>query len=76
MRLLMIITVLLVTGCDERKVTYIETEHGLVSFHRGYCEIGMLISNNGANIRDENNKPITCSGYVKLTDAQVKEKQR
>ncbi len=48
--------------------TYIETERGLVSFAIATCVLGMLTNADGVNILDENSKPITCTGYVKLTE--------
>lgn len=68
------LTVLLVAGCDRppRKSIYIETEKGLVSFSHGYCVLGMLVNNDRVNIRDENNKPITCVGRVRLTKEEAR----
>ena len=65
---------LLIAGCDTPppKYQYIETPRGLISYNKGYCELGMLISKDGVNIRDENNAPITCKGYIYLTREQVK----
>jgi len=42
-----------------------------MSFQRGYCELGMLVNNDIQNILNENNEPITCTGYIKLTEDQV-----
>lgn len=66
------LTVLLVAGCERkpRTTTYIETEKGLVYWGHGYCVLGMLVNNDRVNIRDEDNKPITCTGKVDLTKAE------
>lgn len=68
-------SLLLVAGCGDRPpptYQYIETPRGVISYTRGYCELGVLITNDGVNIRDENNSPITCTGYIQLTKEQVK----
>lgn len=68
MKVLIIILSLILFGCGEdRKYTYIETERGIVSYSVGYCTLGMLTNNDRDNIYDENNKPITCTGYIELT---------
>ena len=63
-----------ITGCDRspNKRQYIKTERGLIIYARGYCELGLLISNESINILDENGNPITCSGYISLTDKEAK----
>lgn len=55
---------------------YIKTPYGLISYSRGYCELGMLISNDGKNIRDKNDNPISCEGYVNLTRKQAKAQEK
>jgi hypothetical protein len=68
--MLLIITLLFLAGCEPTKSTYIKTERGLISFDHGYCVLGMLVNNDRDNILDEQSKPITCSGYIKLTPAE------
>jgi len=61
-------------GCGDNKPSkhkYIKTEKGLFSYAHGYCKLGMLVNNDHINIRDENDKPITCSGYIRLTPGEV-----
>lgn len=68
------LSAMLCAGCDDAppKVRkYIETPRGLIKYSAAYCELGMLVNNDRVNIRDENDKPITCSGYIKLTDDQA-----
>ncbi len=67
--ILVILMALFLFGCDRepRKITYIETERGIVSYGSGNCELGLLLNNQMQNILDENSNPITCSGYIKLT---------
>ena len=71
---------LIFQGCDKppKKHKYIETERGLVNYFGYYCELGMLLNNDRDNVMNENNKPITCSGYIELTKAEYLEatKQR
>jgi hypothetical protein len=75
--LIVLLSVLLVSlsGCESepRKITYIKTERGLMHYSAGYCELGMLTNNDRYNILDENSKPITCDGYIELTDAEKRE---
>jgi len=69
-KLLLISLLLFVTACGdgvERKYNYIVTERGIISYSHGYCELGLLLNNDRDNILDENNKPIKCSGMVKIT---------
>lgn len=47
-----------------------------MSYEAGYCELGMLTNNDRDNILDENSKPITCDGYIMLTDAEKREWQK
>jgi len=73
MKLLTVIVVLIMlTGCDRkpRKYTFVKTERGLIRFGIGYCNLGMLLNDEMINILDENSKPITCSGYIKLTQKE------
>ena len=63
---------LFITGCGEpRKYNYVVTEKGLVAYSQAYCTLGMLVNNAHINIRDENDKPITCSGMVRLTEEEA-----
>ena len=65
----------ILAGCEvePRKYKYIETERGLLSFGKGYCHLGMLTNNQGGNIYNEENKPITCTGYVYLTRQEAED---
>lgn len=65
-----LIVMALVSGCNERKYQYIKTDRGLLGYSIGYCALGMLTNNDGNNIYDENNNPITCDGYVYLSEAE------
>lgn len=56
---------------EETKPTYIETNRGLTAAGTMHCLLGLLVTSDGRNILDENSKPITCSGYVKLTKAEA-----
>lgn len=58
-------------GCEDNKRKYIETDRGFISYSRAYCDLGMLLNNDGKNIMDEKLKPITCSGYVYLTKEEI-----
>lgn len=64
----------LITGCHKSqppKLKYIKTPQGVISYAYGYCQLGMLVTNDSVNIYDADNKPITCSGYVYLTREQA-----
>lgn len=52
---------------------YIVTSMGLIAYTIGMCESGMLFSKDHVNFYDDNLQPITCSGYVELTDAEFKD---
>ena len=68
------LSALLVSACgEERTSRYIETERGLMGFGGGWCTLGMLTNNDRVNILDEEKMPITCDGYIDLTEAQKKE---
>ena len=62
-----IFSILLIAACNEPTSTFIITDRGLLNYNSGYCILGMLTNNDRDNIYDENNKPITCDGYIKLT---------
>ena len=59
----------ILSGCSESKL-YIITDGGLTHHWRASCVAGMLISNDGLNIVNTDSVPITCNGYIKLTDTQ------
>jgi hypothetical protein len=60
--------VVLVTACNlgDVRSEYVVTSKGVM---QGWvsCKLGMLLSGDNINIRDENDKPITCTGTVRLT---------
>ena len=63
-----------ITGSPPREPSkggYIETDRGLTAARTMHCLLGLLVTSDGRNILDENNKPITCSGYIKLTKAEA-----
>lgn len=68
-KIVMICVIMAIVGCDfsSRQYKFIETNRGLYPTERGYCVIGMLTSNNGMNIVDEDSKPITCTKTISLT---------
>lgn len=73
--ILFIISLLSVTAClPPAQSRYIQTDRGLMPYSRGYCELGILVSNDMHNIYDENSKPISCSGYVMLTKHEAAER--
>lgn len=74
MKNILLFIVLAVFGCVDRTphvYTYVDTEYGLVSYQKGDCVVGMLVSNSGNNILNVDKRPITCLGYVKLTKTEA-----
>ncbi len=39
----------------------------------GYCNMGLYMSKRGSNVLDKTGRPITCSGYIHLTDKEAEE---
>ena len=60
----------ILSGCDEPKKLYVITDGGLTHHWRASCVAGMLISSEGWNIVNADSVPITCNGYIKLTDSE------
>jgi len=62
-----------ISGCEvgPHKHSYVATERGLISFDHAYCELGLLLNNDRYNILDEDSKPVTCTGYVTLTEEEA-----
>lgn len=60
-------TGLFLNACDDGKKVYVETNRGIISAKVFNCNLGMLVNRDKNNIYDENNKPMTCKGYIRLT---------
>lgn len=54
------------------RVRYVKTDRGFIVWWKAQCELGMVLNSDGDNILDEDGRPIQCSGYVYLTDDQVR----
>jgi hypothetical protein len=65
-----------VCGCtsyEDHPKEYIVSNKGLTSAWTANCVAGMLVSNKGINIHDENIFPITCNGTITLTREEKEE---
>lgn len=78
MKILLAVIAVSLFGCsdEDREYTYVVTDRGLLgAYGHGYmCAVGMVVGTSGRlNVYDENNNPITCSGYIELTRKQAKD---
>ena len=77
-----ILIVMLIIGCvgvvvyknynKDHAGLYIKTELGYIWYGMADCELGMVLNKDGNNILDINSKPITCSGMIRMTDAEYR----
>lgn len=74
MKYLLVLMLVLLGGCDMPSVksTYIKTEVGLIPYARAYCEGGLVFNNEMINLYNAAGEPITCTGYISLTQEEAK----
>ena len=73
MRIVLIAAALMMLqGCspEDRKHKYILTNKGPT---KGWmvCNLGVLLTGDYINVRDENDNPIACTGYAMLTISEA-----
>lgn len=69
---ILIFFVMIFRTMEKREYTfqYVETPRGIVRYGPFRCSLGLLTNRERINVLDENRNPITCSGYIEITQAQ------
>lgn len=72
MKYLLVLILVLLPGCLDVYNDYTVSSVGLLPYSRTYCNGGLVFNNEMENLYDSQDKPITCTGYIRLTSEEAK----
>lgn len=75
-KLLIALFLIFTLGCEEKKFTHIDSSIGTLPFSYYNCIAGLVVTNDGVNLRDKHSNIVTCNGYIHLTIKEHNEIKR
>lgn len=69
-KLLIILTLIFMFGCEDRKYTYVDSSIGVLSHIWYECMDGLVVNHIGVYLLNKESKVVPCKGYLQLTDKE------